>query len=539
MQYVIAVLVLLALGWAIYLFLSRRERDDDSWDADSHGDGDVDGPMASGLADRGRVNPGTVFDGPPMPAVRPRSDSTDGLATPAPPDVPLDPGPVAPVVPAVPLDSSPVVPVVPDPPVAPAAPAAAASRWTWADDERRTPDAAGVSREAEIAARTEALAAELPVSQDAVPDVAVAGDHVGEAAAAAMALGLGPAGDAGVEAAQEESTVADAAVQVPAYDPSSSYGEADPTEMAPVDAVAEVETREELAVVATPETVEVSAATEDVADAEASVAHDLDADGSADALDDAPEALAAPVAAPVAASAPAVDPERPASSSWEQTHGIDTSVFAPPAGAFGTTEPTAEPAPAPESPAVEPSAVEVEPDVVSDGDTASEMVSEGDPNLGHGRHEAHTSVVEAPAEAVPAAEVIAVEPDVVNDGDTAWEMVSEGDPNVGHGWTAPVTPDPEPVTTEPTEPEPAPDATPASTWVRRISAVAEIRDGGYGWGSAAPFDDLAMPYGHPVKAWNDTRTYRDPDNPNYDEAEPHVWFTDDGAAERAGFRPAD
>jgi hypothetical protein len=73
---------------------------------------------------------------------------------------------------------------------------------------------------------------------------------------------------------------------------------------------------------------------------------------------------------------------------------------------------------------------------------------------------------------------------------------------------------------------------------RRTSTVEEIRDGGYGVGSAAPLDDQAMPFGHPVKAWHDTQTFVDTDHPRYDDAEPHVWFTDAEAARSAGFRRA-
>jgi hypothetical protein len=58
-------------------------------------------------------------------------------------------------------------------------------------------------------------------------------------------------------------------------------------------------------------------------------------------------------------------------------------------------------------------------------------------------------------------------------------------------------------------------------------------------GSAATIHDGAMPVGHPVKAWEDTKTYVTEDHEHYDEAEPHVWFTDAETAERAGFRPAD
>lgn len=74
---------------------------------------------------------------------------------------------------------------------------------------------------------------------------------------------------------------------------------------------------------------------------------------------------------------------------------------------------------------------------------------------------------------------------------------------------------------------------------RRVSDLAEVRDGGYSVGSAATIDDGAMPLGHPVKGWEDTRSYATPDHPRYDDAEPHVWFTDADAAERAGFHRAD
>ena len=73
----------------------------------------------------------------------------------------------------------------------------------------------------------------------------------------------------------------------------------------------------------------------------------------------------------------------------------------------------------------------------------------------------------------------------------------------------------------------------------RTSSLDEIRDGGYGVGSAAPIDDGAVPLGHPVKAWEDTKTFVAPDHEKYDEAEPHVWFADEHAAQRAGFRPVD
>jgi hypothetical protein len=74
---------------------------------------------------------------------------------------------------------------------------------------------------------------------------------------------------------------------------------------------------------------------------------------------------------------------------------------------------------------------------------------------------------------------------------------------------------------------------------RRVSELGEVRDGGYSVGSAATIDDGAMPLGHPVKGWEDTKSYLTPDHPGYGDAEPHVWFTDPDAAERAGFHRAD
>jgi hypothetical protein len=74
---------------------------------------------------------------------------------------------------------------------------------------------------------------------------------------------------------------------------------------------------------------------------------------------------------------------------------------------------------------------------------------------------------------------------------------------------------------------------------RRTSEVDEIRDGGYGVGSAAPFGDRAQPRDHPVQAYRDSMTYRTPGSAGYDSAEPDVWFYDEDAARRAGFTPSD
>lgn len=66
----------------------------------------------------------------------------------------------------------------------------------------------------------------------------------------------------------------------------------------------------------------------------------------------------------------------------------------------------------------------------------------------------------------------------------------------------------------------------------------EIRDGGHGWGSAAPLEGGRAPEGHPVKAWHDTMTYLEPGEDGYDGGEAHEWFVDAQTAQRAGFRHA-
>ncbi|MGB7818521.1 MAG: hypothetical protein WBL35_07260 [Ornithinibacter sp.] len=70
---------------------------------------------------------------------------------------------------------------------------------------------------------------------------------------------------------------------------------------------------------------------------------------------------------------------------------------------------------------------------------------------------------------------------------------------------------------------------------RRISAFTELRDGGFGVGSAAPLADGAQPVDHPVQAYRDTMSYRVPGDSGYDSTEPDVWFYDESAAERSGF----
>ncbi|KRE42518.1 sunset domain-containing protein [Knoellia sp. Soil729] len=76
-------------------------------------------------------------------------------------------------------------------------------------------------------------------------------------------------------------------------------------------------------------------------------------------------------------------------------------------------------------------------------------------------------------------------------------------------------------------------------WSRRISGVDEIRDGGYGVGSAAPLEDRGQPADHPIQAYRDTNTFRVPGSQGYDSAEPDVWFYDEESARRAGFNPSE
>ena len=83
------------------------------------------------------------------------------------------------------------------------------------------------------------------------------------------------------------------------------------------------------------------------------------------------------------------------------------------------------------------------------------------------------------------------------------------------------------------------DETPAAPpQERRISNFDEVRDGGFGIGSAAPLDDRAQPLGHAVKGYRDSNTFRAPGASGYEDREPDVWFFNEEAARRAGFNPA-
>lgn len=80
------------------------------------------------------------------------------------------------------------------------------------------------------------------------------------------------------------------------------------------------------------------------------------------------------------------------------------------------------------------------------------------------------------------------------------------------------------------------DEGPGERAARRISEFHELRDGGYGVGSAAPLDDGAQPLDHAVAGYRDSQTFRVAGDEGYDDATPDVWFYDEAAAERSGFR---
>lgn len=107
----------------------------------------------------------------------------------------------------------------------------------------------------------------------------------------------------------------------------------------------------------------------------------------------------------------------------------------------------------------------------------------------------------------------------------------------------------EPIAAEPTDPAPVESLGDEHTYwddeeeeqarqAESLVQAEEVVDGGYGWGSAAPFADGSMPPGHPVKGHRDWMQYHEPGSPWYDETTVDVWFTDAAAAERAGFHRA-
>ena len=73
---------------------------------------------------------------------------------------------------------------------------------------------------------------------------------------------------------------------------------------------------------------------------------------------------------------------------------------------------------------------------------------------------------------------------------------------------------------------------------RSESTLEEVRDGGYGVGSAAPLESGLQPLGHPIRAWEDTKSFRSGPAVGVERG-PDVWFLDENAAYNAGFHPAD
>jgi hypothetical protein len=71
-----------------------------------------------------------------------------------------------------------------------------------------------------------------------------------------------------------------------------------------------------------------------------------------------------------------------------------------------------------------------------------------------------------------------------------------------------------------------------------MSTFEEISDGGYGVGSAAPIADGAQPLGHSVMGFRESMTYV-PEGEGAHDVQPDVWFYDEEAARRAGFKALD
>jgi uncharacterized membrane protein len=71
---------------------------------------------------------------------------------------------------------------------------------------------------------------------------------------------------------------------------------------------------------------------------------------------------------------------------------------------------------------------------------------------------------------------------------------------------------------------------------RRISSREEVVDGGYGAGSAAALPDGAQPLGHPIMGFRDSKTFAR-EGEGAPGATADVWFHDEDAARRSGFRP--
>ncbi|MFV0464009.1 MAG: hypothetical protein ACK5MP_12565 [Nostocoides sp.] len=503
MKYVIGVLVLLALGWAIYLLLTRREdEDDDSWDEESLSDLRGDGLPA---ARRQREPGGTIFDAQ-VPAVSAEVRTAAELGDSEASDVAPASEPGDSEAPEVDTGTAAVPEVDASQPfrnVNPNLEHLVPVELEDVEPVALTPTEEDLSGEEESNDGRRAGDTEVPAGASAEEDEPSRADEVAGMRDVGLADRLAvdeDVSDGGnVEpVVEEEASAMEPGWMTPVPDAQDSGGgasqaepdiEAAPDPSVPGDHVVPVDRWEPVD--------ELLPSGEDLTGMGKTVDEGLAASEAEQTPADDSEAVA-DLAVPAASveSPPLVE-------SAEAPRPMETIEVPPPVEVVEAARSveTVEVPPPVEVLEVPPdeTAVPAEPDVLTDADTPEHMVDEGDPNL-----------------AAP----IPDEPFVVP----------------AYGGT------PEVSATEPVDevsPDAAPDPVDEPAWIRRISSVAEIRDGGYGVGSAAPFPDLAMPYGHPVKAWNDTKTFRDTDSPLYDEAEPHVWFTDVGAAQRAGFRPAD
>ena len=136
--------------------------------------------------------------------------------------------------------------------------------------------------------------------------------------------------------------------------------------------------------------------------------------------------------------------------------------------------------------------------------------------------------VDVEPELQPEAEVAEVEPEVVEETEAieAEAVAVEVEPE----------PEPEPEVEPEVESEPDAEVAQEEHARREVSELHEVVDGGYGWGSAAPVWDGAMPLGHPVKANRAWMQCQAPGDEWYDQISVDVWFTDVETAQRCGFR---
>ena len=138
----------------------------------------------------------------------------------------------------------------------------------------------------------------------------------------------------------------------------------------------------------------------------------------------------------------------------------------------------------------------------------------------------HPETEPEPEAAVETIETEDVTVDVESEPEAAVETVEADD------IASDVDPEPEPAH----ESEPEAEVAQEEHARREVSELHEVVDGGYGWGSAAPVWDGAMPLGHPVKANRAWMQCQAPGDEWYDQISVDVWFTDVETAQRCGFR---